>query len=299
MINWSITAVIPVRNRERLIARAIESVAAQNLAVDEIIVVDDASSDRTVEVVGGFAKSLKNLTLVSLKENVGAARARNIAVKIARGDLIAFLDSDDVWYADKLSKQVKEFDANEDIVSVFCGVVMVSPRGHRHRYIPKRDVTLDDLYHSNCFATMSGALIAKGALLGVGGLDESLPSCQDWELFIRLGERGKLAIVQEELVEFWRHKGDRISRNKLSVLAGHKAVFERIYARISDPRLKRRVRASHERRLADIFSGDCVEPFRAIEHSCRGLLLAPSLEGLNNLRTVIQSSLKNVILRRT
>src|ERR1039457_3090847 len=109
-----ITVVIPVRNREHLIARAIQSVVAQTLPVDEIVVVDDASTDHTVDVVEGFTNSLNNLTLISLKENVGAASARNIGIKNANGDLIAFLDSDDVWHHEKLFKQVREFEANKD-----------------------------------------------------------------------------------------------------------------------------------------------------------------------------------------
>ncbi len=295
-----ISVVIPVRNREHLITRAIESVVAQTLPVDEIIVVNDASTDHTVQVVEGLTKTLNNLTLISLKENGGAANARNIGIRIAKGNLIAFLDSDDVWHVDKLSKQVKEFEANKDTVAVFCGVVIVSPdTKYRHHYIPKPDVTQVDLYHSSSLVTMSCALILKKVLLDIGGFDTSLPACQDWDLFIRLSERGKLSVVQEELVEFWRHKGNRISRNKLSVLAGHKAVFEKIYGRISDPQLTRRVRASHEMRMADIFSTDFFEPVRAIKHSCTGLILAPSSEGWRNFQSVIKSSVKNAIFRST
>jgi glycosyltransferase involved in cell wall biosynthesis len=280
-----ITVVIPVRNREHLIARAIQSVVAQTLPVDEIVVVDDASTDHTVDVVEGFINSLNNLTLISLKENVGAASARNIGIKNANGDLIAFLDSDDVWHHDKLFKQVREFEANKDIVAVFCGVVLVTAdTQNKFNYIPKPDISQADLYHVNLLWTMSCALVLKKALVEIGCFDASLPSCQDWDLFIRLSEYGKISVVQEELVDFWNHKGDRISRNKLSVLAGHKAVFKKIYAHISDPRVKRRVRASHERRMAEIFSTDCFEPFRALVHSCNSLVLAPSSESWRSFR---------------
>jgi glycosyltransferase involved in cell wall biosynthesis len=281
---YGITVVIPVRNREFLISRAIQSVVDQTLPVDEIVVVDDASTDRTVDVVKRFANSLNNLRLISLKENVGAASARNIGLKNANGDLIAFLDSDDVFHPDKLCKQVTEFEANKDAVAVFCGLEVATPHAqHRHKYIPKSDVTQVDLYYSNLLWTMSCALISKKALLDIGGFDVSLPSCQDWDLFIRLSEYGKISVVQEELVDFWKHSGSRISNNRVGVLAGHKAVFNKIYARISDPRMKRKVRASHETRMADIFSGDFSEPFRAIVHLCRSLLLAPSFERWHRL----------------
>ena len=294
-----ITVVIPVRNREHFIVRSIDSVVSQSVAVDEIIVVDDASTDGTVAVVTDLSKSLDNLKLIALNENVGAARARNIAINSAKGDLIAFLDSDDVWHARKLEKQVKEFDSNRELVGVFCGVIMISSdRGYPRKHICKSHIVLEDLFHSNLLVTMSCALISKSALLKIGGFDESLPSCQDWDLLIRLSEHGKFFVVQEELVDFFMHKGKRISRDKLSVLSGHEAVFERIYARISDPQLKRRVRASHERRMADIFGSDCFEPFQAMKHALKGLLLAPSLDGWRHNKRVVKAVLKQTILKK-
>ena len=295
-----ITVVIPVRNRERLIARAIESVAAQTLPPDEIIVVDDASTDRTVDIVERLSKSLKSLKLISLKKNGGAAKARNIGIQNSKGDLIAFLDSDDVWYVDKLSKQVREFDTNNNIVAAFCGVVIVKPGSdYRHHYIPKPEITLNELYHSSLLVTMSCALIKKAAILDAGGFDETLRNCEDWDLFIRLAERGNISVVQQELVEYWRHRGARLTLEKLSVLSCHEVVFERIYKRITDRRMMRKVRASHEMRMADIFSTDFLEPFRALSHSCKSLLLAPSQEGWFNFRSVLKSSLKNTISRWT
>lgn len=281
---YGITVVIPVRNREFLISRAIQSAVDQTLPADEIIVVDDASTDRTVDVVKRFANSLNNLRLISLKENVGAASARNIGLKNANGNLIAFLDSDDVFHPEKLRKQVTEFEANKDAVAVFCGLEVATPHTqHRHKYIPKSDVTQVDLFYSNLLWTMSCALISKKALLDIEGFDVSLPSCQDWDLFIRLSEHGKICVVQEELVDFWKHSGSRISNNKFGVLAGHKAVFSKIYARISDPQMKRMVRASHETRMADIFSADFFEPSRTVVHLCKSLIFAPSFEGWHKL----------------
>ena len=263
-------------------------------AVDEIIVVDDASTDRTVEVVNAYTMSLTNLRLVSLNENVGAAKARNVGIEMAGGDLIAFFNSDDEWYVDKLSKQIKEFDANKDVVAVFCGVVAIGPGTDTPpANIPKPTVTVDDLYHYNTLATMSCALISKRALLDIGGFDKSLPVCEDWDLFIRLSDIGKLAVVQEALVEYSVHRGPRLSRDKPRVLAGHEALYEKIYGRISDLRLKRKVRSFYEMHLANIYCTDyCFKPLRAIEHSCRSLLLAPSREGLHSLRRAIKSSLR-------
>jgi glycosyltransferase involved in cell wall biosynthesis len=296
-----ISVVIPVHNREHLIARAIASVVSQTLPPDEIVVVDDGSTDHTAEVVKDLTTSLSNLRLVSLKENVGAAKARNIGIESAKGDLIAFLDSDDIWYPEKLNKQVKEFKTSNNIVAVFCGLAAISfGTGRRSDHIPKPTIDLEDLYHSNTLVTMSCALISKRTLVDIGGFDVSLPPCEDWDLFIRLAEVGKISVVQEALVEQPMHQGPRISRDKQPVLAGFDAIFDKIYARILDPHLMRRVRASYEMRMADIFSSDYgCEPFRAMWHVCKGLLMAPSRDSLRNVIRVTRASLKNSIFRRT
>lgn len=294
-----ITVVIPVHNREQLIRRAIISALSQTLPVDEIIVVDDASTDGTTEVVHELSKSNNNLTLIALKENVGASRARNIAIEAAKGDLVAFLDSDDVWHVDKLSKQVNEIRKHKDVVAVFCGIVAITPDAKvRHHIVPKPTVTLDDLCHSNLLMTMSCALILKSALVKIGGFDEALPTCEDWDLFIRLADIGKISVVQEALVEQFMHQGHRLSRDARRVLMGHDALYKKIYSRISDRKMLREIRASYEIRMADIFSTDyCFRPLRAILHSCKSILMNPSREGLHSFRRVIKS-LYGLILTR-
>jgi glycosyltransferase involved in cell wall biosynthesis len=271
-----ISVVIPVHNRELLIGRALESVSAQTLPVDEIIVVNDASTDNTSKVIESFRKKVVGLKLITLKEHGGAARARNAGIQAANGDLIAFLDSDDVWFPNKLIKQVKEFETHHNVVAVFCGMAIRERAGVCRHYIPRSNFTHIDLYHYNLLVTMSSAVIRKQSLIEVGGFDTTLKSCQDWDLFIRLSEHGLMRVVQEELIQFSKDSHDRISRDAPSVLGGHRVVFDRIHDRISNPLLKLKVHASHQMRLADIFSSDCFEPSRAIKHACKAILLGPS-----------------------
>ena len=249
--------------------------------------VDDASTDGTADIVRSLAKEIPNIHLITLQKNVGAAEARNIGIRHAQSDLIAFLDSDDTWYPEKLGKQINEFKCDASVVAVFSGSrVIYSDRSFSQ--IPSADVTLTDLYCSNKLSTTSSALISKKALAEVGGFDPTLPSCQDWDLFIRLAEIGKIRVVQEDLVEFWNHDAERISNNKQSILSGHKIVRNRIYDRISDPTLLRKVRGSHECTLADIFSSLIFEPHRAIKHAITGIALAPSVESFRILARVIR-----------
>jgi glycosyltransferase involved in cell wall biosynthesis len=283
-----ISVVIPAHNRGFLIGRALQSVCDQTVPVDEIIVVDDASTDNTPKVVEEFRDRLRGLKLVSLKEQRGAAQARNAGIQAARGELIAFLDSDDVWFPNKLDKQIREFDTPEDVVAVFCGMVIRERNGSCQRYIPRSDFTPIDLYHYNLLVTMSSAVIRKQALIEIGGFDNTLSSCQDWELFIRLSEHGPMRVVQEELLQFSKDSRDRISRDIHSVLGGHRAVFHKVQKRITNPLLKLKLHASHQMRLADIFSSDCFEPWRAIKYACQAIILVPSPRRWKTFRRVMK-----------
>jgi glycosyltransferase involved in cell wall biosynthesis len=286
----NVTTIIPVRNRAKLILRAIKSVLSQTYSSDQIIVVNDASTDDTGNIVSNLAKEMPSVELINLQKNVGAAEARNIGIRHAKFDLVAFLDSDDVWYPTKLEKQVNEFRVDENVVAVFSGSrVIYSDRSFSHT--PSPEITLADLYYSNKLSTTSSAVILKRALMEVGAFDPTLPSCQDWDLFIRLAEIGKIRVVQEDLIEFWNHDGDRISRNKSGILRGHEIVRGRIYNRISNPILLRKVRGSHECTLADIFSSLIFEPSRATRHALKGIALSPSPQSLRMLARVIKRTL--------
>jgi glycosyltransferase involved in cell wall biosynthesis len=139
---FTVTTVIPVRDRKQFIARALESVTLQTCPPTEVIVVDDASTDETPNIVAEIAKKLNNLVLIKLPKNVGAAQARNIGAENAKGNLLAFLDSDDRWYPEKLEKQINEFRAYKDIVAVFCGSLETTDSSSL-RYIPPADARLN------------------------------------------------------------------------------------------------------------------------------------------------------------
>lgn len=283
----SVATVIPVRNRAKFIERALNSVASQTHPSDEIIVVDDASTDETPAMVQNFAEKNPNLKLIRLKNNVGAAEARNIGIRAATSSLIAFLDSDDFWYPEKTAKQVELFQSDPSIIAVFTGSLVIYPdRSFSH--VPTPEVTLADLFYSNKLSTTSSAMVSRETLEKVGGFDPHLPSCQDWDLFLRLAEVGRICVVQEDLIEFLNHEEDRISRNKASILSGHEIVRNRIYQRITDPSLLRKVQGSHHCTLADIFSSLIFEPRHALTHAMRGIFLAPSTQSFRILARVVK-----------
>ena len=273
----TVSTVIPVRNRPQLIVRALESVTSQTYPPAEVIVVDDASTDETPHIVDNLAKKCGNLALIRLTENVGAAKARNIGAKVAKGEFLAFLDSDDKWYPEKLEKQINEFRTNRNIVAVLCGIRTTTANSST-RFIPPADVPLKALYRSNDTVGCSAVMVLKEAFTQVGGFDVSLPSCQDWDLYIRLAEIGKIRTVQEELMEYVGHSGERITNNMSQVICGHNIVFNKIYKKVSNPILIRIIRGSHECILAECYASD--DPRRAFGHGLRALALAPSINKL-------------------
>jgi len=291
----TVSTVIPVRNREKFIVRALESVSSQTYPPKEVIIVDDASTDETPHIVENLAKKLSNLVLIRLTENVGAGMARNIGAKVANGDLLAFLDSDDTWYPKKLEKQINEFQIDKDIVAVLCGTLATTGDSSSW-YVPPADLSLMALYCSDIWVGCSTAMISNKAFTKIGGFDASLPSCQDLDLFIRLAEIGKIRTVQEILSEYCTHTGDRISNNKTKVLLGVNIVFNKIYDKVSDPSVLRIIRGNHEGMLAECFCPD--EPHRALGHALKAFGIAPSPQKLHALgrvaKRVAQSELRRL-----
>ena len=110
-----VSIIIPVYNRERYLAEAIESVLAQTYPAIELIVVDDGSSDRSAEVAQRYLPFVK----YCFQPNGGTAAARNTGIALAQGEFLAFLDSDDIWTEDKLSRQMAAFTADPDLDAAF------------------------------------------------------------------------------------------------------------------------------------------------------------------------------------
>lgn len=208
-----VSVVIPAYNRRTYIARAIESVLAQSRAVDEIIVVDDGSTDGTSEVVqdryGSLVKVLR-------QENKGAAAARNHGIAEARGEWIALLDSDDVWLLTKIERQLEavavfgdEFGAcfTDNVFEGDPGLKLSMFQGAGFEPSGKFGALDDPAWHivhgGEPFIT-SSLLIRRPLLRQIGGFDESLALGDDTDLFFRLSFRTRFCYVAEPLVRIDR-----------------------------------------------------------------------------------------------
>lgn len=226
----TISVVIPVKNRPELILQAIESCMRQSLLPDEIIIVDDGSTDTTVRVIMDAAKTNPRIRLICREESGGAAVARNIGAAAATGRYIAFLDSDDRWAEDKLRLQKMLMDADDECVLVGCGVVYEYENRKSRVSLPKEKIIFEDLAISNVLGSTSVGMVRTSVFKELGGFDETLPNCEDWDLWVRFSLCGVVKNVCQPLLYYTYVAQNKLSRDTEKLYRGHRMVFAKIRA---------------------------------------------------------------------
>jgi glycosyltransferase involved in cell wall biosynthesis len=207
-----VSVILPTYNRAHTLLRAVRSVLAQSYPDIELIVVDDASTDKTQQVLAGVADP--RLRVISCTENRGVSHARNLGVAAARGGLIALQDSDDEWRPDKLQRQLEAL--NDGVVLVLCGNLYVNApwmsisrvAGGLGGLVDVTDQVPSRIPGAPCF------LMRKSDFDAVGGFDEEISCFEDWELALRLCSRGRVMLVNEPLVMCQRTPGGLFSQER-------------------------------------------------------------------------------------
>lgn len=198
-----VSAIITTHGRLNLFKKALKSAEMQTYPNMEIIVIDDCSADGTKEWMQTEYHGKAQYIYIEKSESKGGNHARNVGIGIAKGRYIAFLDDDDIWMPEKISKQVEIFEVKPEVVLVYCGHVRVFDTGERLVQIP-REGTWGDLSHkifTNIFFTTSMMMIRKNILDEVGGFDEKLKFWQDVDLAIRVCQKGNVGCIPEPLME--------------------------------------------------------------------------------------------------
>lgn len=240
-----LSVVIPTHNRRDQVIAAVDSALNQTHAVDEVIVVDDCSTDDTVEHVSASFRNDARVRILALPVNGGACVARNKGIEAAHGDWIAFLDSDDLWDAEKIQAQLDELGRNAQAIACFCGMTAYRDGKALYELVPPAPFQESDLWIKNTLGSTSNAVVRADVLKSIGGFDPALPSCQDWDLFLRIAAAGPISTVPRSLVRYSEGNHVRISNSQSKVLAGHKAIFARILPRISESERRSDVAAEH------------------------------------------------------
>lgn len=263
-----VSVVIPAYNRASTIGAAIGSVLRQTFTDFELVVVDDGSTDGTLEAARAIADP--RLRVIAAPRNLGAAGARNLGVAQARGTWIAFQDSDDEWLPEKLARQMARLATPATDGGAwggcYCGLLTVGGLDAREgarttlRYVPDPSVTpvegdiLEPLLMRNMVSTQT-LVVRRDVFFDLGGFYEAMPALEDWDFAIRLAAHGPLTFVDEPLVH-QRFSENSITRGtRRRTEARERLVTKNIDLFASRPHLLARqyyILASDNRRAGDL-----------------------------------------------
>ncbi|MDI6765245.1 MAG: glycosyltransferase family A protein [Bacteroidota bacterium] len=220
--------IIPAYNTAHLIGRSITSVLLQTYQHFEVIIVDDGSTDNLNYALARFKDN--RIRSIRHEANRGGSAARNTGINAARGEYIAFLDSDDEWLPEKLEKQIEVFrKSSNDVGMVYTGWRWIREKDGKiiQDKIPAQRGNLHQLLLSiDCIGSMSTPLIRTSLLHAIGGFDEKLPARQDWDLWLRLSKVCRFDFVPEVLVNYYV-RTESISGNTLNKIKGTEIVLEK------------------------------------------------------------------------
>ena len=206
-----VSVIIHTHDRRALVCEAVASVLAQRGAEAEIIVVDDGSGDGTGDALRALAA---DRVRYRWQPQRGVSAARNLGAGLARGEWLAFLDSDDLWQPDKLARQLAFHRAHPEVAASQTEEIWirhgVRVNPCRHHAKPAGDIFLPSV--ERCLVSPSAVLLRRSLFVALGGFDESLPVCEDYDLWLRLGSREPVGLVAEPLVMKRGGHADQLSR---------------------------------------------------------------------------------------
>ncbi|MBL6621960.1 MAG: glycosyltransferase [Rickettsiales bacterium] len=208
-----VSVIIPNYNRKLIINKAIKSVLEQSYNNIELIIIDDGSIDNSYEYLKDKYQQEKRIILLKITHS-GVSAARNKAIKIAKGKWIAFLDSDDFFHLDKISKQIKYLQENPNYKIChseeiwFKNQVRINPKKKHLKIggdIFKRSVEL-------CSISISTVIIHQDIIEDIGLFDENLPACEDYDYWLRVTAKYKTLFLPEYLTTKFGGHADQLSQ---------------------------------------------------------------------------------------
>lgn len=207
-----ISVIIPSYNRSKTIKRAVYSVLNQTYSDLELLIIDDGSTDDTMKVLSEIKDS--RLTIIKTNKNNGAASARNLGIDQSKGEYIAFQDSDDLWYPNKLQKQLKFLESSKaDVVACALQSIEIGKNsGVNIKNLGDHGklITAADLLPQNFISTQT--ILGKKTVFLEEKFDEQIPRYQDWELMLRVAQKYKVCFDNEVFVDQFI-QSDSITKN--------------------------------------------------------------------------------------
>jgi glycosyltransferase involved in cell wall biosynthesis len=231
-----VSVVIPTRNRRQRLEQAIDSVRNQRYLSLEIIVVDDGSTDGTEEFLRSISAFEPRLRVVRNATPLGGGGARNAGVAASCGNYIAFLDDDDIFLPGKLEVQIRRLAGAPGSPAVSCSfLVRRRDSGEDAAVILRPPSDREELLRANILGGASVCIVLAESFRKVGGFDERLPSCQDWDLWLKLHALGPIMVCPEPLVRYSFHDEGQITGNRRAEYLGKRRVHLRYVKEMSSP----------------------------------------------------------------
>lgn len=223
-----VSVVIPTYQLARYVGEAVASVLAQTHPADEIIVVDDGSTDDTQAVLAPYQDRVR----VVQQANAGVSNARNRGARESNGELLAFLDADDVWEPRKLEVQLDRLASRPDAVASFTEALFVDDATGRTTHVRYRndpDMVATLLVAGCVIGNNSSVVVRHDVFTEVGGYDPRMSQSADWDLWLRLAARGPFDLVSEPLVRYRVHASS-MSRDVGLLEADNRRVLEKFFS---------------------------------------------------------------------
>jgi glycosyltransferase involved in cell wall biosynthesis len=214
VVDFSVSVIIPTFNRADVLGRAIESVLQQRLPAKEIIIVDDGSIDNTQQVIAALLRDATIPINMLYQHNSGVSAARNHGIRHASCEWLAFLDSDDAWLPDKLKKQAELIEQHPDYRLCHTQENWIR-NGVRVNQMKKHTKSGGHIFRQClplCVISPSSVLIHRTLFEDVGLFDETLPACEDYDLWLRIcAHEAVLFVDTPQILKYGGHD-DQLSR---------------------------------------------------------------------------------------
>jgi teichuronic acid biosynthesis glycosyltransferase TuaG len=220
-----VSIITPAYNSEKFISETILSVQSQTYSNWEMIIVDDCSSDKTVSIVQNFIKKDARIKLLQLSKNSGTGIARNTALEEAKGYYIAFLDADDLWMPEKLSKQI-DFMRNNHLIFTYSFYDCINEAGNplNIRVTTPKKLLYRQLFFCNFIGNLTGIYDANF----IGKIPISpIRKRQDWMMWLTIAKRLQYSLPVPESLALYRVREDSISASKISLLQHNYTVYRK------------------------------------------------------------------------
>lgn len=203
-----ISVLMPVFNSQRYVGQCVESILSQTFPDFEFIIIDDGSTDRSRDILEGYARRDGRIKLVS-RANTGYSRALNEALSLARGEFLARMDSDDVARPRRFERQIGRLREDPECVAVGCQVLDIDPWGiPLHTSSNKLDhdeIVAELLKGAGAEIPHPGVMMRRSAVVALGGYRVEFEPVEDLDLYLRLADRGRLANLPDVLLEYRQH----------------------------------------------------------------------------------------------